>query len=226
MSVKDVIKNSVFESIGAGNGLTIRTVLLILIMACLAVIYIFMVYKLSAKSAFYSKDLNITMAGMPVIVAAIMIAMQSNLLVSLGMVGALSIVRFRNAVKNPVDLLYLFWSISTGIIVGVGIHILGIILCVIMTILLFMLNMIPNVKAPELLVLRSIEKEMNYEELYEIIRGNCKYFKEKARTVKNGESEIIIEISTKSKEKLLRELNDMGQLTQINCLSHDGECRI
>ncbi|MCI8616346.1 DUF4956 domain-containing protein [Parablautia intestinalis] len=226
MSVKDVIKNSVFESIGVGNGLTIRTVLLILIMACLAGIYIFMVYKLSAKSAFYSKDLNITMAGMPVIVAAIMIAMQSNLLVSLGMVGALSIVRFRNAVKNPVDLLYLFWSISTGIIVGVGLHILGIILCVIMTILLFMLNMIPNVKAPELLVLRSIEKEMNYEELYEIIRGNCKYFKEKARTVKNGESEIIIEISTKSKEKLLRELNDMGQLTQINCLSHDGECRI
>ena len=217
MSVKDVIKNSVFESIGVGNGLTIRTVLLILIMACLAGIYIFMVYKLSAKSAFYSKDL---------IVAAIMIAMQSNLLVSLGMVGALSIVRFRNAVKNPVDLLYLFWSISTGIIVGVGLHILGIILCVIMTILLFMLNMIPNVKAPELLVLRSIEKEMNYEELYEIIRGNCKYFKEKARTVKNGESEIIIEISTKSKEKLLRELNDMGQLTQINCLSHDGECRI
>lgn len=226
MSVKDVIKNSVFESIGVGNGLTIRTVLLILIMACLAGIYIFMVYKLSAKSAFYSKDLNITMAGMPVIVAAIMIAMQSNLLVSLGMVGALSIVRFRNAVKNPVDLLYLFWSISTGIIVGVGLHILGIILCVIMTILLFLLNMIPNVKAPELLVLRSIEKEMNYEELYEIIRGNCKYFKEKARTVKNGESEIIIEISTKSKEKLLRELNDMGQLTQINCLSHDGECRI
>ena len=226
MSVKDVIKNSVFESIGVGNGLTIRTVLLILIMACLAGIYIFMVYKLSAKSAFYSKDLNITMAGMPVIVAEIMIAMQSNLLVSLGMVGALSIVRFRNAVKNPVDLLYLFWSISTGIIVGVGLHILGIILCVIMTILLFMLNMIPNVKAPELLVLRSIEKEMNYEELYEIIRGNCKYFKEKARTVKNGESEIIIEISTKSKEKLLRELNDMGQLTQINCLSHDGECRI
>lgn len=125
MSVKDVIKNSVIEAIGGGNGLSAGAVILILALACLTGIYIFIVYKLSAKSAFYSKDLNITMAGLPVIVAAIMIAMQSNLLVSLGMIGALSIVRFRNAVKNPMDLLYLFWSISVGIIVGVGLYVLG-----------------------------------------------------------------------------------------------------
>lgn len=101
MSVKDVIKNSVYESLGGGTTMNAKTVILILLLACLAGIYIYAIYKLSSRTAFYSKDLNITMAGMPVIVAAIMIAMQSNLLVSLGMVGALSIVRFRNAVKNP-----------------------------------------------------------------------------------------------------------------------------
>lgn len=226
MSVKDVIKSSVVEAIGGGNSLPAGTVVLILTLACLVGIYIFMVYKLSAKSAFYSKDLNVTMAGLPLIVAAIMIAMQSNLLVSLGMVGALSIVRFRNAVKNPIDLLYLFWSISAGIIVGVGLYVLGFLLCIMMTVLLLVLDRIPGVKAPELLVLRSTDKKMDYDMLYKKIGGYCKFYKEKARCMKNGEVELIIEIRAKDKEALLKELNNMEQLTQVNCLSHDGESRV
>lgn len=226
MSVKDVIKSSVVEAIGGGNSLPAGTVVLILTLACLVGIYIFMVYKLSAKSAFYSKDLNVTMAGLPLIVAAIMIAMQSNLLVSLGMVGALSIVRFRNAVKNPIDLLYLFWSISAGIIVGVGLYVLGLLLCIMMTVLLLVLDRIPGVKAPELLVLRSTDKKMDYDMLYKKIGGHCKFYKEKARCMKNGEVELIIEIRVKDKEALLKELNNMEQLTQVNCLSHDGESRV
>ncbi len=227
MSVKDVVKNSVFESLGGENGLTTGITVFILVMACLVGIYIFWVYKLSSRSAFYSKDLNITIAGMPVIIAAIMIAMQSNILVSLGMVGALSIVRFRNAVKNPVDLLYLFWSISAGIIVGVGLYMLSIILSVIMTILLFILNIVPDMKAPELLVLRSVQTEIDYETLYGIIRDNCKYYKEKARCTKNGEVEMIIEINAgRNKEKLLQKLNNIDQITQVNCLTHDGEYRV
>ena len=156
MSIKDVIKSSVYESLGGGTNLSARSILLLLAIAALVGIYIFMVYKLSSKSAFYSRDLNVTLAGMPIIVAAIMIAMQSNLLVSLGMVGALSIVRFRNAVKNPMGLLYLFWSISAGIIVGVGLYLLSFALCIVMTILLLALDMVPNAKAPDLLVLRAV----------------------------------------------------------------------
>ena len=140
MSVKDVIKNSVYESLGGGTTMSAKTVILILLIACLMGVYIFLVYKLSSKTAFYSKDLNLTIAGMPVIVAAIMIAMQSNLLVSLGMVGALSIVRFRNALKNPLDLLYLFWAISAGIITGVGLYVLALVLSFIMTLLLFLID--------------------------------------------------------------------------------------
>lgn len=226
MSVKDVIKNSVYEAIGGSNGLTVGTIIVILLAACLIGVYIFMVYKLSSKSAFYSKDLNITIAGMPIIVAAIMIAMQSNLLVSLGMVGALSIVRFRNAVKNPIDLLYLFWSISAGIIAGVGLYLLGVILCIIMTLLILILNTISNAKAPELLILRAADSSMDYDFLYEIIKGGCKFYKEKARCIKNGEVELIIEVFPKNKHSLLQSLNSIGQFTQVNCLSHDGECRV
>lgn len=226
MSIKDVIKNSVYESLGGGTNLSATNILLILAISCLVGLYIFAVYKLSSKSAFYSKDLNVTMAGMPLIIAAIMIAMQSNLLVSLGMVGALSIVRFRNAVKNPIDLLYLFWSISAGIIVGVGLYVLALVLCIVMTILLILLDMVPNAKAPDLLILRAVADQMDYAELEQIMKEYCKFHKEKSRCIKNGEVELIIEIRFSKKEELLQKLTANEHMTQVNCISHDGECRV
>ncbi len=226
MSIKDVIKASVYESLGGGTNLSAKSILLLIAIAALVGIYIFAVYKLSSKSAFYSKDLNVTIAGMPIIVAAIMIAMQSNLLVSLGMVGALSIVRFRNAVKNPIDLLYLFWSISAGIIVGVGLYVLSFVLCIVMTILLLVLDLVPNAKAPDLLVLRAQASEIDYDEVETLLKNNCKYHKEKSRSIKNGETELIIEIRTAKKEELLEGFSKIKCMTQINCISHDGECRV
>ena len=226
MSVKDVIKNSVYESLGGGTTMSAKTVILILLIACLMGVYIFLVYKLSSKTAFYSKDLNLTIEGMTVIVAAIMIAMQSNLLVSLGMVGALSIVRFRNALKNPLDLLYLFWAISAGIITGVGLYVLALVLSFIMTLLLFLIDKIPSAKAPELLVLRGTDQDIDYTSLYDLIRSRCRYYKEKARSTKNNETELIIEIRTKEKNLLLQDLNKTSYFTQVNCISHDGELRV
>lgn len=226
MSIKDVIKSSVYESLGGGTNLSIMNILLLIVLACLVGVYIFMVYKLSSKSAFYSKDLNVTIAGMPLIVAAIMIAMQSNLLVSLGMVGALSIVRFRNAVKNPMDLLYLFWSISAGIIVGVGLYVLAFVLCIVMTILLLVLDMVPAAKAPDLLVLRADTKEIDHAKLEGILKDLCRYYKEKSRTIKSGETEMIIEIRTAKKEELLEKITGIDGMTQVNCISHDGESRV
>lgn len=134
MSVKDVIKSSVYESMAGGTGLHFSEICLILIVAFFIGGYIFFVYKGFSKSAFYSKDLNVTLAGMSIVVAGIMIAMQSNLLISFGIVGALSIVRFRTAVKNPMDILHLFWAISAGIICGVGLYVLAIVLCIVMTV--------------------------------------------------------------------------------------------
>ena len=226
MSTKDVIKSSVYESLGGGTNLSVKGILLLMVIAVVVGLYIYAVYRMTSKSAFYSKDLNVTMAGMPVIVAAIMIAMQSNLLVSLGMVGALSIVRFRNAIKNPLDLLYLFWSISAGIIVGVGLYTLAFVLCIVMTILLLALDLVPNAKAPDLLVLRALATEIDYAEIESILKGFCKYHKEKSRSIKNGEAELIIEIRTAKKEELLAKFSKIKCMTQINCISHDGECRV
>jgi len=226
MSVKDVIKSSIYESLGGGTGLSVYNIIIILLFAYLMGIYIFMIYKTTSKAAFYSRDLNITLAGLAVVVAAIMVAMQSNLLVSLGMVGALSIVRFRNAVKNPLDLLYLFWSISTGIICGVGLYLLAVIFCIIMTLLLIALEMLPNSKASALLVLRSSSEEVDWEKVGKIVGEHSKYWKEKSRSIKNGETEVIIELKTKEEDAILKGLKELNCFRQMNYLSHDGEFRI
>lgn len=225
MSISDVIKSSVYNRFVGGTGLSFRAVLLILVASCLVGVYIYLVYKFFSKSEFYSRDLNVTIAGMSVIVSAIMIAMQSNLLVSLGMVGALSIVRFRTAIKSPIDLLYLFWSISAGIICGVGLYVLGIVLCVIMTLLIFILGKIPNAKAPQLLIVRS-SMEADTEQVRKTVGELSRYSKTKSTIVKNGEREDIIEIRITDKNELIDRLYRIPGVKTINVLEHQGEIRV
>ena len=224
-SVKDVIKSSIYESLGGGTGLSALSIIQIMIIACFIGIYIFYVYKLSSKSAFYSKDLNITLAGLVIVVTAIIVAMQSSLIDSLGMVGALSIVRFRNAVKNPIDLLYLFWAISAGIICGVGLWMLAVLLCVIMTALLLILESLPNSKAPSLLIISS-DAGCDIDAILQTVKKECKVFKEKSRSAGKGGTEVIVEVKTTKKDELLKSLLKEQSIREVNFLSYDGESRI
>ena len=219
------IKDAIYDSFVGSSGLSFWNVMLILGIACVVGLYVYLIYKNFSRAEFYSKDLNITMAGMVIVVAAIMIAMQSNLIVSLGMVGALSIVRFRTAIKSPVDLLYLFWAISEGIICGVGLYMLGAILCIIMTVLLFILNRIPDSKTSSLLIIKT-NLDIKQEELNKRIVLYCKYSKNVSTIIKNNECELIYEIETKDKISLINELNLVGCINSINIVDHSGDRRI
>ena len=136
MSIKDVIKKSVLEGFTQADISTTR-VLITLGITLLLAVYILFIYKMQCRSVFYSKEFNITAAATSIVTAAIVLAMQSNIVVSLGMVGALSIVRFRSAIKNPMDLLYLFWSVSVGIVCGAGLFEIAIISSVVITITIY-----------------------------------------------------------------------------------------
>lgn len=226
MSTKDVIKAGILESLSAGTYLDAKVILGILFFSVLMGVYIYLIYRFSAKTAFYSKDLNITMAGMPVVVAAIMIAMQANLLVSLGMVGALSIVRFRTAVKNPLDLMFLFWTISAGIICGVNLKALALLLCAVMTAVILLLQVIPVMVAPSVLVIRGDAKETDWEAVKKCVFENTKSAKQKMESFRLGQMEIIFEVKVKEDAKLLSELQEFAGVQGVNLLSHDGEFRI
>ena len=226
MSTKDVIKSSILESLTGGTYLNVSTIVGILIFSAFLGLYVYMVYRLTAKSAFYSKDLNITMAGMPIIIAGIMIAMQSNLLVSFGMVGALSIVRFRTAVKNPLDLLYLFWAVSTGIICGVNLKVLALLICAVLTVVVLVLQLLPVMQAPMVLVLRGDAKEVDWVSVKNCVKKYAKSSKQKTESIRSNQMELIYELKLKTNSELMAELQKFENIQGINLLSHDGEYRI
>lgn len=212
------------ELLTAGGEVTLTNMLLILFVSCVVGLYIYLIYKNFCKAEFYSKDMNITIACMTVVVAAIMIAMQSNLIVSLGMVGALSIVRFRTAIKNPLDLLYLFWTISAGIICGVGLFPLCGLLCVLMTLLLFVLGKIPNNSAPQLLIV-NVSKDADTKAVTDAVSSNSKKYKQKSVVIKNGTKELIYQVRVQSVDELVSSLEKLENVNSVTCLEHDGELR-
>ena len=121
MSFKDIFKKSFLEGFTAMD-ISTSKILATLAMVVILSLYIFCIYQVVTRKTFYSKTFNISLAAIAIITASIILAMQSNLVISLGMVGALSIVRFRTAIKDPMDLIFLFWSISIGIICGGGLY--------------------------------------------------------------------------------------------------------
>lgn len=224
MSTKDVIKSKIIENLSRG-AVSTESVIVTLLISILLGLYIFIIYKNSRKKAFYSKDMAITLAALPVIIATIMIAMQSSLIVSLGMVGSLSIIRFRNALKNALDLTFVFWAVSVGIVNGVGLKILASLLCVAMTLLIFFIQALPNSKAASVIVIRA-SKETDCDKVNSAINKYSKNAKQKSKVVSKSNLEIIYELNPVNENDLLQELDKVEGIIEVSLLSHDGEYRI
>ena len=205
-------------------GLSFGRIVLALIMVTLLTTYIFFIYRVVTKNAFYSKSFNLTMALMGLITASIIIAMQSNLVVSLGMVGALSIIRFRTAIKDPMDLLFLFWSISNGIICGTELYGLAIILSILVSVTILSLDMLPVKKAPFLLILNS-EGLDSEAKCLEIIDVYAKKYKLKSKNISKRGLDMVFEIRTEDPSNLVLQLNETALFSKISLVSYDGETR-
>lgn len=106
----DIIKASFLDSFEMG-GITLEVAVLSMGVALVLSLYLFLVYFLMERKSFYNMNFNLSLVGLTVVTAAIVLTIQSNLVLSLGMVGALSIVRYRSAVKDPMDLFFLFWGL-------------------------------------------------------------------------------------------------------------------
>lgn len=203
MNFSDIIKKSVLEGFGYNDMSTSRMIVALAI-AFLGAMYIHAVYKVVTKNAFYSKNFGVSMAVISVITAGLILAMQSSLVISLGMVGALSIVRFRTAIKDPMDLLFLFWSISVGIICGAGLYELGILMSIVATIGIMLFDMFPMKKDRYLLVLNATNPTVE-NDITAVLKDNVAYFNIKSKTVTRDGLDMVVEIKTK---------NDTGQMVE------------
>ena len=142
MSIRDYFKNSVWESFMSGQGLTadfVMTAGIAMVLAVILGVCIYMIYGHYFGGVVFSSSFAVTLVGMTVLSCMLTLAISSNIVISLGMVGALSIVRYRTAIKDPMDLLYLFWSISVGITTGAGMYVLAVMASIVMVILIHIL---------------------------------------------------------------------------------------
>lgn len=221
MSFKDIFKKSFLEGYAGAeiNTVTIGTALLI---ASALAFYIFLVYRVLTRKTFYSKNFNISLAGVTVITAALILTMQSSVVLSLGMVGALSIVRFRTAIKDPMDLMFLFWSISVGIICGAGLAQVAIMLSIVLTLGVMILDWMPVAKAPMILVVNATD--LNAETVVtEIVAHYDKHYHVKSRNMTASGLDLIVELRTAQGAELIRQVMAQDGIFSASLLSHDGE---
>lgn len=223
MGFSDIIKNSVMENFETGN-INMETILATLWVSALLGLFIYVIYRISARGGFYSRTFNKSLATLPVITSGIMLAMQSNLVISLGMVGALSIIRFRNAVKDPSDLTFLFWSISMGIIAGAGLYQLAGVLSLFTAVLLLLLDLIPTFRAPCLLVV-SGEIGMQEKELLSCVRKTAPLARVRSRCCNRQSSDWILEVRVRKEAKLVESVASLEGVISVNLMRHDGEVR-
>ena len=221
MSIQDVIKKSFLQGFQNTN-LSIRDVAVIMAAASVLGIYLFFIYRIMTLNTFYSKSFNVSLILMCVITAAIIVAIQSNVIVTLGMVGALSIVRFRTAVKEPLDLIFLFWSISIGIICGAGMLGLALILSVAATVLVLVFYRLPDVRRSMILVINA-ENNSCAEEVFRTVAKYDKSSNVKSRNLTRESTDFLIEVRVKDREGLLNDLNQIKGVLSVSLVAHKGD---
>ena len=188
MSVNDMIKKSVLKSFGQYN---VPKMALALLVALIVGIVIYCVYRRFYTGVVYSRSFAVTLVGMCVLTCMVTLAISTNIVISLGMVGALSIVRFRTAVKDPMDLLYLFWAITTGITAGAGMYVLAVLAAVIMIVMIYLFYHRQQSGKIYIVVIHYTGDDAGDE----IIRsfGKIRYFI-KSKTMRKEKTEMAVEV--------------------------------
>lgn len=223
MSFGDVIKKSVMDGF-TSNDMPVSTIVVILAMTFAIGLYIYFIYRIVNKTSLYDRNFHIGMAMISVVTAGIIVAMQSSIVISLGMVGALSIVRFRTAIKNTMDLLFLFWSIGEGIICGAGLFEVAIIVALMVTIGIVVLEYIPGSKAPYLMIINSDDCEIE-NAVEPLIKEYSKSYSVKSRNIKKTGCDLIYEVKTATEKELVANISRLDGISNVSLMTHEGEVR-
>lgn len=224
MKWNDVIKKTVLENFQTAELGTI-SIIVTLGMAIAVGLFIYVVYRMNSRSGLYNRGFNKSLATLPVITSVIILAMGNNLTISLGMVGALSIVRFRSAIKDPADLTYLFWSISAGITVGAALYELTILMCFAVAILVSFLDLIPALRTPCLLVV-SAENPEQEQAILACVKEYTKTAKVRSRNVTARSVEWIVEMQVQDEGGIVAAVSKLDGVKSVHLMNHDGAIRV
>ena len=193
----DIIKKSVLSNFT--SDISILNTLITMSVAFLIGFFIYILYKQIFSGVLYSKSFNVTLIGITMVTAMIIIAINSNLILSLGMVGALSIVRFRTPIKDPTDLIFIFWGAAAGIVVGAGFYSLAVTASVMIGIVIFIFIKKTSFETPYLLVVNCVGDDSE-KHVLSLTHSHTKRYNLKQKNVSKDNIELTLEVRVKDNE--------------------------
>ena len=219
MTFNDIFKSSFLESV---TGFSLSEVLLAMLFAVIVGLFIFWVYKKTFTGILYSSGFALTLIGLTLVTTLVIIAVTSNVVLSLGMVGALSIVRFRTAIKEPMEIVFLFWSIAVGIVIGAGMIPLAVLGSVIIGIILLIFANRKNVENAYILVL-NCENEEAENTAAELLKNTVKKYRIKSKTVNADGIELTTELKIKDdKMAFVNQMDEIAGVKNATLVSYNG----
>ena len=219
-SFSDVFKSSFLENVAA---VSVLDMALTIALAFGIGLFIFYVYKKTYRGVMYSSSFGTTLIALTMITSQVILAVTSNVVLSLGMVGALSIVRFRTAIKEPLDIAFLFWAIAAGIILAAGMIPLAVIGSVVIgLILLFFVNRKPH-KNPYIVVL-SCENHAAEQAAMQCLSPRVARCVVKSKSAQSGLIELNLEVRLKDEDTdFVNELSALPGVHSAVLVSYNGE---
>ena len=217
-------KLDLFDYIRDTNAvLTITTVMMNMLVTVLIAMFIFWVYKRTYTGVLYSRSFNITLLLTSLVTAMVMMVIGTNLALSLGMVGALSIIRFRSAIKDPRDIGFLFWGIAAGLSAGTGSYVIAAVGSLIIAIILFLFERQQTTVYPYLLVVKG--ERIDEGALRDIVARHVSRYSLRMKNISQLGMEIIYEVRFQDgqEDRLLEEIRQLSQVAVVNIVTYKGE---
>ena len=220
VNFQDIFKSSFLENVAS---VSILDMALALVLAFGIGLFIFLVYKKTFSGVMYSSSFGVTLVALTMITTMVILAVTSNVVLSLGMVGALSIVRFRTAIKEPLDIAFLFWSIAVGIVLAAGMIPLAVIGSVVIGLILLVFVNKKSFENPYIVVLQCAGQEAEAQ-AKTFLENNTKRCVVKSKTVQQGLIELNLEVRLSSGDTgFINALCGLAGVRSAALVSYNGD---
>ena len=220
MTFNDIFKSSFLENVTA---VSILDIILALTLAFCLGLFIFFIYKKTYSGVMYSSSFGVTLVALTMITTLVILAVTSNVVLSLGMVGALSIVRFRTAIKEPLDIAFLFWAIADGIVLAAGMIPLAVFGSVLIGVIILVFANHKDMSNPYIVVIRARDHASEARAM-EYLRSNVKKCVVKSKTAQKGLVELNLEIRLKTDNTdFINGLADLPGVDSAVLVSYNGD---
>lgn len=220
MTFQDIFKSSFLENIAS---ISMLDMAIALVLAVLLGLFIFFVYKKSYSGVMYSASFGVTLVALSLITTLLIMTVVSNIVLSLGMVGALSIVRFRTAIKEPMDIAFLFWSIAVGIVLAAGLIPLAVFGSIFIGVVLVAFSKKKTVDSPYILVAHCENSEIE-EQVRIFVKTQVKRLNLKSKSVCGGCVELNYEVRLKDDNSaFVNQLEAMPGVSRVVLVSYNGD---